>query len=89
MFGVVETKPSGPPSLTRIRSNSQTARLPSGTDPGVTASKVVLNEHVDPIVVLAVVAQGTVTGKSTSWPVADSVWDGPFSLSVIRTVVVA
>ena len=39
--------------------------------------------------VLTVVAHGTVTGSSTSLPVADSVWDGPFSLSVIRTVVVA
>jgi hypothetical protein len=53
------------------------------------ASKLVVTEQVDPMVLLPVVAHGTVTGSSTSLTVAGSSWEAPLSLSVIRMLVVA
>ena len=90
VFGAVETRPSAPPSFTRTRPSCQIARLPSGAEPGMIASKVVVIEQVEPMVVLPV---ARTRNGHRQVDVADgapaSAWDGPFSLSVIRTVVVA
>ena len=51
VFGPVETRPSAPPSLTVTWPSSQIDRLASGTEPGTTASAVVVMLQVDPMVV--------------------------------------
>jgi hypothetical protein len=53
--------------------------------PGSTASAVVLTEHVEPTVVLALAAHGTVTGNGRSAVVPPSTGAVPFSLSVMRS----
>jgi hypothetical protein len=82
VFGVVDATPSGPPSNTLTWPNCQIARWDGTIAPGVTALKDVLTEQVLPIDVEPVVTHGTVTGKFVAVPVAGSVPDGPFCLSV-------
>ena len=47
---------------------------------------VVESEHVDPTLVLPVVAQGTTNSNGTSWIVAASFAPGPLLRSVMRSV---
>ena len=49
-FGVVEATPSEPPSSTWICPSCHSARLPSGAEPGMIASAVVISAHVEPTV---------------------------------------
>ena len=66
VFGVVSASPSGPPSKTSIWPSCQMARMPSLTAPGVTASTVVVTEHVAPIDGSGVAVHGTVNANGLS-----------------------
>ena len=68
-----------------MRPTSQIVRFSSVTDPGTTASAVVVTPHVAPTVVAAVAAHGTVIGNGVSDMVARSTGEEPFTLSVIRS----
>ena len=77
--------PSAPPSETSTSFSSQTARLPSTTEPGTIALKLDDSAHAPPMVVLAVAAHGTVNGNGLASAVAASLCEEPLKRSVICT----
>ena len=84
MFGVVDARPSVPPSNTSTWSSAQIERLRSCAEPGTTASKLVATEQVEPTAP-PVGTHGTVIGNDRSDTVAASLCEAPLAPSVRRT----
>src|SRR3954466_6230393 len=66
VFGAVPAFPSAPPSLTSTWPSCHTARLPSVTEPGSTASKLDSSEQVAPTAGSAVAEHsGTISNEKS------------------------